>query len=320
VVKWGLFAVVLAFVGRHAWRLWGEMGPQPLRLRAGCLVWATLVSIVAWLPSAWYWRWMISVLGAPAPWPEAFSAYYCGHLGKYVPGKAMALVIRAGMLSRIGVPAAVAGFAATMETLTYMAAGTATAIYLAPRLFDASSGHRAHVAFLEQGYWQAGLLAAAIVGSIAGLALLSHLSVRIAGRLKRTLPAAGALDRLLPLRVYVTGFVAFLAAWWLQGATLGLTLQAVSIEPLDWAGWPMWTGAAAVSVVAGFLAVFAPGGLGVREGLLMELLRGSVGAHEAVAAAVLFRAVSLAGEVLASSVLWGYVRVRQAGGEETSRG
>ncbi|MGQ0635721.1 MAG: lysylphosphatidylglycerol synthase transmembrane domain-containing protein [Planctomycetaceae bacterium] len=320
VVKWGTFGLVLAFVGLHARHLWGEMGSHPLRLRGSWLAWATLVSIAAWLPSAWYWRWMMSALGAPPAWPEALAAYYCGHLGKYVPGKAMALLIRTAMLRRNGVPAAVSGFAATMETLTYMAAGTATAVLLLPRVLDKSSEIHARLPFLADRYWQVGFLIAAVAGSLAGLALLSHLSVRMASRLKGSLPAAGALNQTLAPRVYVSGFVVFLAAWWLQGATLGLTLQAISDEAIDWNAWPLWTGTAAVALVGGFLAVFAPGGLGVREGLLMELLRTQVSTHEAVAAAVLFRAVSLAGELLASSVLWGFVRVRQRGGEETRPG
>ena len=72
----------------------------------------------------------------------------------------------------------------------------------------------------------------------------------------------------------------------------------------------LWTGAAAISMVGGFLAVFAPGGLGVREGLLMEILRHQAGPHEAVAAAVLLRAVNLAGELLVAGALYLVVRPR----------
>jgi uncharacterized membrane protein YbhN (UPF0104 family) len=102
--------------------------------------------------------------------------------------------------------------------------------------------------------------------------------------------------------------VSLVAAWWLQGAALGLTLQALSPEPVDWSDWPLWTGASAVSLVGGFLAFFTPGGLGVREGLLMELLRHHVGAHEAVAAALVLRVITLVGELVASALLYALVR------------
>ena len=107
-----------------------------------------------------------------------------------------------------------------------------------------------------------------------------------------------------PISTTAIGVVVFLAAWWIQGLALGLTIQAVSAEPVNWGDWPFWTGAAAVAVVGGFVAIFSPGGLGVREGLLMELLSRQLGPHEAVAVAMLLRGVMLAGEILAAVGLY----------------
>ncbi|HTI50751.1 MAG TPA: hypothetical protein VL475_07365, partial [Planctomycetaceae bacterium] len=148
----------------------------------------------------------------------------------------------------------------------------------------------------------------AIVGSIGGLTVLARISVRLAGRMKGSIPALGTLAQPIPLQTFAAGLVVFLGAWWLQGATLGLTLQALSPEPVSWSDWPLWTGTAAVSLVGGFLAIFAPGGLGVREGLLMELLRQQLGPHEAVAAAILLRGVTLVGELLMAGAVYVLIR------------
>ena len=80
--------------------------------------------------------------------------------------------------------------------------------------------------------------------------------------------------------------------------------EAVSPEPVSWSDWPFWTGTSAIAMVGGFVAVFAPGGLGVREGLLMELLARRLGPHEAVLVALVLRGVSLAGEILAAGALY----------------
>ncbi len=96
----------------------------------------------------------------------------------------------------------------------------------------------------------------------------------------------------------------FVASWWVQGLTLGLTMHAVSAEQWNWADWPFWTGTASVAMVGGFVVLFAPGGLGVREGLLMELLERQLGPREAVLVALLLRGVSLAGEILAAVALY----------------
>jgi hypothetical protein len=55
--------------------------------------------------------------------------------------------------------------------------------------------------------------------------------------------------------------------------------------------------------VLGFVAVFAPAGLGVREGALMEILGPQIG-PTAVVAAVLLRIVCLVSEVLAALALY----------------
>lgn len=308
LVKWALFAVVLAFVGRHAYRLWGQVDPQAVRLNWGWLALALVVSIAGWVPSAIFWRQLMAILNAHAPWLETLAAYYCGHLGKYVPGKATTLVVRAAMLRPCGVPAAVAAFAATMETLTYIAAGTATAVALLPRMLADAPRFRELAAGWSAGYLRLMFPLLAVAISVTGLVVFSRLSRWMARRVRARVPGAASLDQPVPARFYVASFAAFLAAWWLQGAVLGLTLQAISVEPVDWRRLPDWTGDSAVALVGGFLAVFAPGGLGVREGLLMELLHEQVGPHEAVLATVLVRVVSFVGEVLASATLYAMVR------------
>ena len=59
--------------------------------------------------SAWFWRSLLASSGHTLGWWPLLRAYFCGHLGKYIPGKAGVLVIRAGLLKSSGVPAATAG-------------------------------------------------------------------------------------------------------------------------------------------------------------------------------------------------------------------
>src|SRR5690606_94835 len=55
-------------------------------------------------------------------------AYYIGHLGKYVPGKAMVVVLRAALLSDKQVDTKMATISVFVETLTMMAAGAFLAL------------------------------------------------------------------------------------------------------------------------------------------------------------------------------------------------
>jgi uncharacterized membrane protein YbhN (UPF0104 family) len=309
ILKWAMFLAVLIFVTRHGCNLWMEVDRHPTRLNWGWLAAATATAVAAWLPSAWYWRKLISNLGVTLAWPQVLRSYYCGHLGKYLPGKAAAIVIRAALIRDAGVPAASAALTVTVESLTYMWAGALLAIVLFPTLAPHLPGWIADVATdpLRRGV----LMFLVLCGGVAGLVLL----VRSYDRLMRMFRGAAA-DPSPPqsastVRMSLAGVAVFLAAWWIQGLTLGLTIQAVSPEPVSLADWPFWTATAAVALVGGFLAVFTPGGLGVREGLLMELLSRRLGPHEAVLVAVLMRGVALAGEILiAGALYWGVQGVK----------
>jgi uncharacterized membrane protein YbhN (UPF0104 family) len=300
ILKWGMFLAVLVFVAQHGYHLWVRVDRQPARMNWGWLALATATSVIAWLPSAWYWRRLLSTLGPMPPWPLLLRSYYCGHLGKYLPGKALAIVIRTALIKEAGVSAASAAFTATLESATYMWAGTLLAIILYPSL--APHLPEQIVALAADPLRRAGLATLVVAGGLVGMAMLLRSYQRLTFRPAEFQNPAGRTAA--PVRTSLTGVVVFLAAWWIQGLTLGFTIQAVSSEPLAIGDWPFWTGTAAIALVGGFIAVFTPGGLGVREGLLMELLSQDVGPHEAVLVAVLLRGAALAGELLTAGALY----------------
>ena len=133
-LKWGVFLLVLVFVTRHGWQLWKGFDQHATPLNWGWLLLAIATSLIAWLPSLWYWRKLMSALGANAPWPQAARAYYCGHLGKYVPGKGAAIVIRSALLKDCDVPGTTAALTVTIEALTCIWVGSLLAIGLFPTL------------------------------------------------------------------------------------------------------------------------------------------------------------------------------------------
>ncbi len=307
VLKWGMFLVVLLFVARHGYLLWVDDRWTAVDSRAADIHWGWLAlaggsSVVAWLPSVWYWRKLMLATGATPRWPQVFRSYYCGHLGKYVPGKAAAIVIRTALLKDSGVAASAAAFTATVEAVTYMWTGTLLAVLLYSSL--AAYLPETIAAPLGNPLLRLVLVGLIVCLGLGGLIALTRSYERLVKMLGGQPPAARLAPRSAPARAIFSGVLVFLAAWWIQGLTLGLTMQAVSHDRIAWSEWPCWTATAAVAMVGGFIAIFTPGGLGVREGLLMELLTGQVGAHQAVLVAVLMRGVSLAGEILIAATLY----------------
>ena len=102
----------------------------------------------------------------------------------------------------------------------------------------------------------------------------------------------------------VAASLMFALSWAGHGLSLLLVLRSMNPDIMTVDAWIISTSAAAAGTSIGFFAVFAPGGLAVREGLIITLLAPSMGGSVAVAAAGLYRLASLAAECVAALSLY----------------
>jgi glycosyltransferase 2 family protein len=317
LLKWTLFAVVLAYVGRHGYRLWQQSDVRT-PLTATSALWLFLSAVLyaaSWLPSVWFWRELMRALGGRPAFFDAARAYYCGSLGKYVPGKAMVLVLRGSLMNGRGCPGRTAAITAAYETLTMMGTGLLVGLLLAPLPDWVPARDQPLLVPLVA---LAVLVALPVIARLLGWAVIKMsppdlvaLNDRIAEGENPSAPGQSAASRLaIPAWLVGAGCAAFLVSWAIQGLSLGLTLCAVD-EPLRWHDWPLWSGAMALSTSLGFAVLFAPAGLGVREGILLGILtQAGINAHAAVAATVLSRFASFFSDVLVASAFYPTLRRR----------
>lgn len=118
-------------------------------------------------------------------------------------------------------------------------------------------------------------------------------------------------------RLMAYGWLIISIGWVLMGVSLWATLRAI---PGVEAGWmeslrklPLLTATVGLAMVAGFISLI-PGGLGVRDWILMTLLASQpqYGAKVAIVSAVLLRIVWLLSEVAVSAILYvDVLRVRR---------
>jgi glycosyltransferase 2 family protein len=313
LLKWTLFAVVLAYVCRHGYSLWrssNERAPLTPASSAWLLLSAVLY-VASWLPSVWFWRALMRALSGRPDFAAAARAYYCGALGKYVPGKAMVLVLRGSLMNGRGCTGRTAAITAAYETLTMMGTGLLVGLLLAPL--------PEWVPARDQP-WLVPVVVLAVLAGLPVIArLLSWAVVKMSPPDLVELDDAGPRDPeavaspgrlVIPTWLVGAGCAAFLISWAIQGLSLGVTLHAVD-QPLDWAEWPVWSGAMALSTSLGFAMLFAPAGLGVREGILLGILeQAGVDSHAAIAATVLSRLVSFGSDLLVAGLLYPTFRRR----------
>lgn len=302
-LKAGLTLLVLAFVGRRTWTLIEGQDLSDLSVCPGWLAASALFYGLGWLPSIWFWRNLMATLGQTPPPLLTSKAYFAGHLGKYIPGKAGVLLIRAAMVKERGIPFGSAALTAAYETLVMMGVGLVVAGSLAPLLVPEAT-LTAHAEWVIGWRWLPGVLL--ILAAVIALPFITWLLSWVAGKFAGS---SAEIVRISSTQL-LKGYAVFLVTWVCLGLSLGAALQSLSDDWLSLSDLPLWIAAVSASTVIGFFAVFAPGGLGVREGIMIEILRvqPNISAEDAALASWILRVLWLVTEALGFCLFWLLVR------------
>lgn len=289
----GTFRGAMEHLADHQWQV------RPAWLAASGA--AYIASVFA---MAWFWHRALAALGQPVPWSPALRAYFLGHLGKYAPVKVLVVVLRVGAIRRWSPSMWLAVVSTLLETLIMMAVGACLAAVLAA----VSLRLETRITIL-----------AAAAAAVIILPTLPPITRRIArrGLLRFRLPVgddsdvaptSSELDRAvekITWQLWANGSLASVACWSLSGLSLWATLRAIGVDDVrPLADLPLLVGAVSLAVVGGFVSML-PGGLVVRDGLLMQILAPVCGEADALVAAVLLRIVWLVSEVVVCGILYG---------------
>ena len=272
--------IALAKIGYHWWLL------------------AVISYVSAMLLSCLFWHRVLIALGQQPGWLDSVAAFLISQLGKYIPGKAMVIVIRTDMIQGPNVQLKPAIASVFVETLTWIFVGSVIASVL---LF---------FQFHDQVVlkWSA---AAMVV--IAGGLTWPPIFSRIAGRLSKlgqdetTVNLFDGLD----LSTMVFGWIVIGIGWLLNGLSLWLVLQGIPGVEFPFSDYGLTLACVSLATVAGFVTLM-PGGIGVRELVIIPLLGPTIGTANAIVAAVVIRLVWL-GSILASAGIMFLVQKTRGG-------
>jgi uncharacterized membrane protein YbhN (UPF0104 family) len=120
------------------------------------------------------------------------------------------------------------------------------------------------------------------------------------------LGTTGRLDReslLAALRAGPGAIVLYLVVWGMYGLAFWTTARALFAIPAS--DMPRYIGVFALAWLAGLVAFFAPGGIGVREAVIAALLTGRLGQADAIVLAATSRIVLSAIDLAAGAVSFG---------------
>lgn len=289
-IRWGVtiavVAMVLWFAGGTVRKGWDQLSDAELVIRWPWVALSAGLYLVGLAPQAFFWWLTLRRLGEYPPVFAIVRGYYLGHLGKYVPGKALVAVLRTGVLVGVGCNMRRAVVSVFVETLLFMATGGALAAAL---LVVSGDGPRSYI-------WLSAGLALAV-----GLPATPPIARRLARRIVAKQPPASSAHEADPVAgitwsLAAAGVACSTLAWGVLGLSLWAAVRAVSdvtVSPIGQLA--LWVESVTLPVVAGFLSLI-PGGLMVRDVLQVELLTPTLPPDIALVVAAVWRLISVASE------------------------
>ena len=283
-------ALVVLLVLR-LWQLWSRHPVDFGQVNGFVFATAVVVSVVAVSAYGFVWLFLLRRLGTNAPltW---IGLFFKSQLGKYLPGSVWQYAGRVGLAHHRGVPMQRA-LASVIAEVAYSAIAAAVAASLV-------------------------LGKLAVAGVFVGVGLLLVLAVvfqpSVASLLARipSRPGTAKLDRTslaAALRAGPGAIGLYLLVSGLYGVAFWTTGRAVFAVPVS--DLPRYIGVFAAAWLVGLVAFFAPGGIGVREAMIVALLHTRLGEANAIVLAATSRIILTAVDLVLGAAAFGLPALRR---------
>jgi hypothetical protein len=275
----------------------GALAERPhahLRLVGGWLCLSVAGFLLTEIAQAELWRRLIAALGSGLDPLSGLAIWCVSALARYVPTSMLMPVVRVSMSRARQVPASICMASLVYEAVFAICGALWVASYLVIGL-----------PALHGAEWRWGVLLLPLVFVLAlhpsGVKLVSHRLLRRLGQ--------EPLSIHLPVR-RLAAFTAGYAAGFLLGGC-SLVVLVFAFHPLPARDIPLVIGAFAIGFAASAFSFILPGGLGVREAVLVGALSLMMPVFVATAVAVAARLIQLALELLLALVApWLAMRYR----------
>lgn len=275
VLRWAVLSAIFIFLGKIVWGNWNQVRGAHLSIRAGTLFMSTLIFVLSYFIQMWAWYLITLRLGIAIPLKETVETWLYSQLGKYLPGKVWLFLSRLYFYNSKGKSKKTVTVALYLETATLVMAAGLIFLFSLFSLREIPSFYG----------WIS-------PPGVIGLLILSFLLLHprlLQGALNRGL----AFFNRDPISISITyaetlWVLGVCVLSWLVGG-IGFYLFVDSVFAVSPEHLLILTGALAISSTLGLVALFAPSGLGVREGVLVYLLSAIMPSAVAVIVSVLTR-------------------------------
>jgi uncharacterized membrane protein YbhN (UPF0104 family) len=255
-----------------------------LGVNFGLLGLSAVVLLIGYFATGYLWGLIVGDLGGPRlPAVVSVRLFMIGNLGRYVPGKVWQIAGLAILAKDRGVAAPTAAAAAILGQGIALAAALLIGLGAVWTVADGAS-------------WRWAVPAVILGATVLGLTptvfhAVSGLWFRLARAEEPKDLSTSHAARWLALGL--GSWIVYSVAFWMLVRSLGLPADVLPTAS-----------AFAAAYVLGYVMVFAPAGIGVREGFLVLLLSPQLGAGAAGAVAIIARLWTTVIEVIPAAAFW----------------
>jgi hypothetical protein len=254
-VQFLFFTVAVVYFGLQIRNEWSEFIALPETIHPN---WWKVLGSTGWVAASYVvlietWRQIVVAWGGKLSWPAAARIWFISNLGRYVPGKVWQIGAMGALAQEAGVSSVAAVGSALVVNLVNLLAGLLVVLVAGSRLL-VGYGPALGMALV--------VFCVLVLGSPWLLPPLARLANRVTGR-NIPIPA-------IPPLAIIFAVAGCSLAWNLYG----LAFHDLTVAIFGGAaGRPSYyTAVFTLSYLIGYIVLFAPGGLGVRETSLITLL------------------------------------------------
>lgn len=235
---------------------------------------------------------ILRAIGCKTPYSVTLPTYLISLLGKYIPGKVWVLTMRIAKLSKHSVPATSILAASVIEHIFVITTGLLIYSVSVSTQINNVVGPMVMVASLVVFFFF----------------IFCPRSMHKTSNALMKLFKKPRVPQWPTRRENILFTTAYILTWLILGISIFLLTRTMN-PSLPWSAFFPLTASYALAVVAGFLAFFAPGGIGVREGIFVLTLKNYVPLVEAVYVSIAIRIVFSLAELVTIGLVILTVRI-----------
>jgi uncharacterized membrane protein YbhN (UPF0104 family) len=255
-----VIALIFYFLIKGLVSNWSQVKDFDWKFNYPLLIISFLLQIMALCWLVQIWRWILRHSGSTVSYPGLFKIWFFANLGRYLPGKVWQFLGMVYMLEKRGVPKRNSVSTALLAQSFSVISGLLIAfVFLGTDLYSQFLANNPGLVLVMAVF---GLFIVTVVCYPKLLGEIINLGLGILKREKISLDITSK-----DVIIYI---LAYSVSWLLFGLAFLVFIKAMAQASFDM--YPGITGAFAFAFNIGFLALFVPGGIGVREGILVLLL------------------------------------------------